>query len=134
MTAVLFLCLSGYGLPAASETGRATENLTTYVAELDEGHLSAKTEDCMACHGPIDTWLGIAQDFVSSAGVPVNPHITFDKTNPARPHASGEGVMDCAGCHQPHPIPLASPLPDADVELCVACHHTGTFRACSECH
>lgn len=131
---VLFLCLTADVLPAASEDGRLADDLTNYVAEVDKGLAPATTEDCMACHGPLEVWLGVAQDFISSAGVPVNPHITFDTSNPANPHASGEGVMDCVGCHQPHPIPLVSPMPDADVELCVSCHHTGTFRACSECH
>jgi cytochrome c nitrite reductase small subunit len=52
----------------------------------------------------------------------VNPH--------SPPHEAGEGTgeqPDCRVCHKMH---QESP----GTNYCFGCHHTGTFRACTQCH
>ncbi|RPI59032.1 MAG: hypothetical protein EHM56_00110 [Chloroflexi bacterium] len=54
-------------------------------------------------------------------GEALNPHaITEDPANPADPHSSGEGQVECSNCHKMH---KASP----GVEYCYHCHHERNF-------
>jgi hypothetical protein len=52
------------------------------------------------------------------------------QVNPHDPHAGLEDVetdFQCRSCHKMH---KESP----ELNTCYGCHHTGTFRSCSECH
>ena len=105
--------------------------------EADAAHAMADEvplEVCLACHGPAGTLRELTQDWVAPSGIPVNPHISFDVTQPVNPHASGEGMLLCTQCHVAHTIPLEEPVPTAGIDSCIDCHHTGTFRTCTECH
>lgn len=110
--------------------------LHRYVLSVSDAGDPEVAATCLACHGPFEALSESTRDYVAPSGVPVNPHVTFDMTMPANPHASGEGVIACSECHRfdSHPIPIVDALPDADIDMCIACHHTGTFRACSDCH
>jgi hypothetical protein len=89
---------------------------------------------CLDCHGPIEQLREATKDHRLPSGIPANPHIGFDRATPRNPHASGEGTMACTECHQPHDLPLTTPLPPADLGACMTCHHTGNFRSCADCH
>lgn len=102
--------------------------------EASAGEGGPVVEECLDCHGPFDSLREKTEDWVTSSGVAVNPHITFDRNNQAEPHASGEGIIPCTQCHEPHPLPVTDPVPEADIQTCMSCHHTGTFRPCSQCH
>lgn len=106
------------------------DHLVSVSGEAD----SASTAVCLSCHGPFEALQERTADFVAPSGVTVNPHITFDRTMPNDPHASGEGVIDCLECHEPHPVPVTDPVAPADIEACEECHHTTTFRSCASCH
>lgn len=107
--------------------------LHRYVVETS----SAKTksaETCLTCHGPFKALQERTAGYVAPSGVPVNPHVTFDMSTPTAPHAPGADPIECTECHQSHAVPITEPLPPANIDMCVACHHTGTFRSCAECH
>lgn len=107
--------------------------LHRYVMEIGSAG-PASTETCLACHGPFAALQERTADYIAPSGVPVNPHVTFDMTMPNDPHSSGKDPIACSECHEPHPIPITDPLPPANIDTCIACHHTGTFRSCSDCH
>lgn len=107
--------------------------LHQYVVEASSSK-TASAETCLACHGPFSALQERSAGYVAPSGVPVNPHVTFDMSTPADPHTPGADPIGCTECHQPHPVPITEPLQPANIDMCVACHHTGTFRSCSDCH
>jgi predicted CXXCH cytochrome family protein len=122
------LMFSAGGLTAGTNKGTAPA-----IAELQE-RAGAGSDACLSCHGPFEALRDKTSGYVSPGGMAVNPHITFDRTTPNDPHASGEGVIECTECHRPHPLPVTEPVPAATIDLCLSCHHTATIRACSDCH
>lgn len=107
--------------------------LHRYIIKISSAD-ATNSETCLACHGPFTALQQKTADYVAPNGVPVNPHITFDMAMPNDPHSSGKNPIECTECHQPHSIPITEPVPPANTDMCVACHHTGTFRSCSDCH
>lgn len=95
---------------------------------------STSAETCLACHGPFAALQERTEGHVAASGVPVNPHVTFDMSTPADPHQPGAEPIECTECHQPHPLPITEPVEPANIDMCIACHHTGTFRTCTDCH
>ncbi|MZR12212.1 hypothetical protein GQE99_04190 [Maritimibacter sp. DP07] len=102
--------------------------------DANAGIPDAVVEECLACHGPLDSLIEKTEGWMTSSGILVNPHITFDRSNQASPHRSGNGIIPCTQCHEPHPLPLTDPVPEAGIQTCMSCHHTGTFRSCTDCH
>lgn len=139
---MFFLLAHGVGAPAAAASGASFHDefvdLHRYVVqasgETAGGGEPMSPEACLACHGPWEALRDRSSGYVAPSGVPVNPHITYDRTRPSNPHASGEGLIECTQCHQQHPLPIVEPLPPANIDMCIACHHTGTFRSCADCH
>lgn len=94
-------------------------------------------EYCLGCHGPYEKVFNASANYTFYDGSKINPHITVDPAA-SKPHASGKGILECAKCHELHPIPItptaAKNLPRAELKYCFGCHHTGGFTSCNKCH
>jgi predicted CXXCH cytochrome family protein len=86
---------------------------------------------CLGGHGPFHKPAAALTTFTEENGDKVNPHRYV-------PHnrADDKAVVECAKCHSPHPLPLASKpgLPEANPDWCYSCYHTQEFFPCKNCH
>lgn len=87
---------------------------------------------CLFCHGPYEDLQARTAAYQVSEQVTVNPHqfVPHESTDP-------EDIPECKNCHQPHPLPVSDEvtIEEPGVRWCfAACHHTGTFNPCSDCH
>jgi hypothetical protein len=119
-------------LPTASPTSPPAP---TQLPTASPTTAAVTSEFCLSCHGPFEKVFKASTDYTFYDGSKVNPHTTVELTA-EKPHASGKGVVACAKCHQPHPLPLTSvkDVPSADLIYCFGCHHQGVFTPCSKCH
>lgn len=114
------------------------------VAPAQEQDSARSKDECLECHGPFEKLVSAPPRFETrKGGDKVNPHQFValgvgDKVNPHRDAArDSTSIPDCAVCHQPHPVPLASKegLQKPRVEWCYdTCHHVRDFTPCSKCH
>ncbi len=128
-------------LVASPNTATVAVTLTTTsVAEPASAAPSGITAQmCMGCHSHDQVFQETA-DYTTFEGYKINPHVTVDpiekSPSMASPHASGQNVVDCLQCHQPHsmPQPAAGEVKEPSIDYCYGCHHTTNFQACSKCH
>ena len=91
---------------------------------------NAKTDQCLACHGPFEKLAKDTADYKAPSGETGTPHRYV-------PHDTKQ-IPECTECHKQHPVPLEDPAKvekTGGVEWCYSgCHHTSDLEKCPACH
>ena len=132
---VFTLALAGCAQPATSQAPSPATAAPSSSSSPAAPNVSS--DSCLSCHGPYEKVVQASANYTiqDGSGSKVNPHTMIDISSSKR-HNTGKGVPECANCHKPHPLPMASSkdVPKANVEFCYSCHHQRNFIPCSQCH